>query len=800
MREGPRFSDTALAVLGFLALAVIFSPEAATGEGVFWHHDLRHHHYPWRVWAAEQWSQGIVPWWSSQSANGFPLLAEGEGGFLYPPTMLLFTLLPSGLALNWSVLGHEVLAALGLYLYLRTPTPNGRGATAGPLPPLAAFAGGAIWAFSGLMISHTLYLGMQNALAWLGVALWGARSLRFPVVAVAIGMMGLAGHPQAAAFGGLLCALDAARWALGTQRPLRFLVPWGLSAGLGALVASPQLVASLELSRFSIRDGGVNAAFANIGKLPILEVFNFVLPALFGFDRPVDVQQTYYHRGQSYWGQGEDAWEMCFYLGFPVVVLAVLGVRRERVWAVIAGVAMVLMIGSPLWWLVRQLPGFGYFRFPVRFSIWFTLGLAVLAAHGLEHVRLARNLAFPAWAARYGAWALFLGLVGGGFALRGAEAPLRAALTARYLAKAELPPMPPLDALHTAALAPPEVIPAPEVPDKVDQIFDELWRTTSLTSDRIWTPVLFLLATGLLLRRPKGLIALVVLDLWAFGHNYHPTVPEVETRERPVWLSEEMTEPGGYRTAILDRRVLPTMDTQVGTASLNLLWGSNEVLIPSPLLILRNDAMLGIAGMDVGERGAIKVQRYAENIDVARRMAVKWVVSTWPITGVPLYRQGDVQVGLDDATLPRARMVPCHIRVADGPEEAVANVVFDKVRATNPRETVVLEGAVADGCGNPGEAEITTYADQRVEITAEGPGTLVLADSWYPGWVATVDGAEVPIWRADLLFRAVDVPDGEHTVIFTFDAGTPGRLLVPAGVLLGIMTALSLVWRRSWVT
>ena len=36
--------------------------------------------------------------------------AEGEGGFLYPPTMVLFLLLPDGLALNWSVLGHQVLA------------------------------------------------------------------------------------------------------------------------------------------------------------------------------------------------------------------------------------------------------------------------------------------------------------------------------------------------------------------------------------------------------------------------------------------------------------------------------------------------------------------------------------------------------------------------------------------------------------------------------------------------------------------------------------------------------------------
>ena len=87
---------------------------------------------------------------------------------------------------------------------------------------------------------------------------------------------------------------------------------------------------------------------------------------------------------------------------------------------------------------------------------------------------------------------------------------------------------------------------------QVDQIFQELWLTTSLLSARPWSPFLFLLAAGILVRRPKALIGLVVLDLWVFGHDYHPRMPEVETRRQPDWLSPEMTEPGGFRTAILD--------------------------------------------------------------------------------------------------------------------------------------------------------------------------------------------------------------------------------------------------------
>ncbi|MSP55757.1 MAG: hypothetical protein EXR69_09175, partial [Myxococcales bacterium] len=561
-----KLREVMAACLLFTLVALLFAPDAATGEGVFWHHDLRHHHYPWRVWAADQWRQGVVPWWSSQTANGYPLLAEGEGGFLYPVTMLLFVLLPSGLAMDWTVIAHQVIGAMGVYLWLRTPAPARSGPTGAVLSPAAAWLAGLSFAFSGLLISHTLYLGMQNALAWLGWALWGTRAQRWPVVALAVGMMGLAGHPQAAAFGGLLCALDAARHGLRSPKPLMFWMKWAGAALAGAVIASPQLVASLQLSQFSMRDGGVDSSFAHIGKLPALEILNFVLPALFGFDRPADVEQTYYHRGMSYWGSGEDSWEMCFYLGFPVVILAMLGVKREKWWAGVAVVAMLLMLGTPLWGLLRHLPGFGYFRFPVRFSIWFTLALAVLAGHGVDRLRLTRDVRAPTRAVRRFAFVLLFGLVLGGLGVRSQEGPIRSVLTRHYLAKTELPLIPaglsppPSDPLHMAALPPPELISPAQVPAKVDQIYNQLCLTTSLLSSRTWTPFFLLLLTAACLGRPRALVAVVVLDLWIFGHAYHPRLPESQTRERPVWLQPEMTELGGFRTAILDRRIRPELD------------------------------------------------------------------------------------------------------------------------------------------------------------------------------------------------------------------------------------------------
>jgi uncharacterized membrane protein YfhO len=83
----------------------------------------------------------------------------------------------------------------------------------------------------------------------------------------------------------------------------------------------------------------------------------------------------------------------------------------------------------------------------------------------------------------------------------------------------------------------------------------------------------------------------------------------------------------------------------------------------------------------------------------------------------------------------------------------------------------------------------------RLEVTVERPGYLVLVDSWYPGWNASVDGKPTPIYRADVLFRAVPLTSGQHTVSFeyrplSFLAGAMVSLvslIVMAGIALAVM-------------
>jgi hypothetical protein len=67
-------------------------------------------------------------------------------------------------------------------------------------------------------------------------------------------------------------------------------------------------------------------------------------------------------------------------------------------------------------------------------------------------------------------------------------------------------------------------------------------------------------------------------------------------------------------------------------------------------------------------------------------------------------------------------------------------------------------------------ATIEDYRPERVEIATRAPAEalLVLSDTHYPGWHATLDGKPASILRANGLFRAVVVPKGEHRVVFAY--------------------------------
>ncbi|HVA23750.1 MAG TPA: YfhO family protein [Chloroflexota bacterium] len=81
-----------------------------------------------------------------------------------------------------------------------------------------------------------------------------------------------------------------------------------------------------------------------------------------------------------------------------------------------------------------------------------------------------------------------------------------------------------------------------------------------------------------------------------------------------------------------------------------------------------------------------------------------------------------------------------------------------------------LEPQPAQPGDAPDKVTVDDFRPEHITVrtTSARAGFLVLTQSYYPGWEATVDGVPAHLMAADLLFQAVHVPAGQHTVQFTF--------------------------------
>ncbi|MHB9031751.1 MAG: YfhO family protein [Anaerolineae bacterium] len=90
-------------------------------------------------------------------------------------------------------------------------------------------------------------------------------------------------------------------------------------------------------------------------------------------------------------------------------------------------------------------------------------------------------------------------------------------------------------------------------------------------------------------------------------------------------------------------------------------------------------------------------------------------------------------------------------------------------------------------------ATIEGYTSTRVVVRAQAAsaGLLVLADQYYPGWRATVDGAPVQVLRVNAIQRGVLLGPGEHLVVFSFQPPLLARGLALSA--LGLLLAAGCV-------
>ena len=97
-----------------------------------------------------------------------------------------------------------------------------------------------------------------------------------------------------------------------------------------------------------------------------------------------------------------------------------------------------------------------------------------------------------------------------------------------------------------------------------------------------------------------------------------------------------------------------------------------------------------------------------------------------------------------------------------------------------------------------GQVTIRDYSDTRADLLVDSPAPawLMLADAFYPGWTASVNGKPATIYRANVMFRALQVPAGESAVALQFQPTLWRNALILGLAIWGIVGAVWL-WLRS---
>ena len=665
-----------------------------------------------RVLIGRMLRSGHLPVWTSSLCSGVPL----TGGALDPIGLAAFTFLRPAAALDALVVVLLLVAAHGAYDCAR------RFGADRPGSVLAGIA----YAGSGYIACQLKHLAIVSTVVWLpvGIALLdrglsasdaratpARRALFIAAFGLVFAEQALCGFPQSAYICGLAYAAfacfraGAGRWRL-WRSWLQLLAATGLAALLGAAVGAVILLPLAQLGTISDRAATTGWIWSTGLAYWPRNALTFLVPYING-----DIADNTYVGSWFFW-------EDYGYVGVLTFLLACYGAVREWRRPVIAFVIVmtvlayffVLGVWTPVFriaWLI--IPGMKLFRFPTRFLIVVELGIAVLGGVGLTRLRAELGARSPSPSRR----------------------PLLVAVSICLMTTLDLFIHQPRQNPMVSArdwLAPP--------------------RSVAILHDGASPPRTFTPR-----HRDVHRIAFQVAHGWADVTPYYDLRDVLEPNT------------GG---AFWDT---PSADCYAGVSARWYVdvWGDHN---------REASLMASLSYVDV--RGRV-LQAAPVLANVLRSFGVTHVLSTFPQTGTalaPLGREGKAWIyRVDDAA--RVRIVRA-ARPVTTDRDAMVRLVDPSF---DPNDEILLHDVAGQLPSSPVDdatplstslqrrAVITREDGREIAIDAEAPADafLLLADTYYPGWTAEVDGVETPVYRANVSVRGIRLPKGHHVVRFAYD-------------------------------
>ena len=743
-----RYRADLLCLAGLLILALAFFWPVTLGLGFIPRGggDLASFLWPTYSYAARAYASGRLPLWNPTLYAGAPFAADPQTAAFYPLNLIAYLVAPGFpyVALEALVIVHIWLAGVGMYALLRVWL----GAAS---ERVAALTGAVALMFCDVFIIHVGNYNIIAAASWLPFALaalhralngGGARMRLAAACALTLSM--LAGHAQmtimvwgAVALYGLWSMAGVARsgWRAVGQRALVTAQVLGVAALLSAVAWLP----AAELQGYTAR-AALTYAQATEFSLPWSGLAGLFSPLLLG-------------RGSGdFWAP----WQRveAGYVGVATLLLAAFALARRP--SAITGFLLVIGLGgltlalgpsTPVHGWVYDLIGvFRGLRVPARFIFLTDFALAGLAGFGMQ---LLVTSAGRRW------WLSALAVV-----LAGGAALAYGFGVANAAAGSSHSPWPAVGVAGGLAAA------------------GALLGTRRAGAARwlVW--------------------ALLVADLIGQG-----SWVEMDTADPTLGFDHPVA------LEFLQRRDRPTrIDVAATTVAPDVAARANLEDIGG----IYNP--LGLAAMQtyrdsLGSRGSARYDF----------LGAQWIVADKdqpPADDpqiVPVFVDDPrLDVYLNNGAQPRlslrtgAEIVETGqalARLTDPAFDITRSVLIEPVVATEHGQAGVATPPRWDAAGNgsAGSLLLEAYDPEyvRVRVTTAAPTWLVLADAWYPGWRATVDGEPVAVYRANLAFRAVALETpGEHVVEMVFVPAS--QALGATMAVVGLMVVAGDLVREAW--
>ena len=677
--------------------------------------ELAFEYHPWKVFYRESLLAGYFPLWDPYDFSGQPLLAFSHTGFLYPLGLTYLLSFPA--ATTVSIMVHLLILSCSSYFLFRE---MGRSAPVSLIAGLSFSLSGYVFIFINMVMAlqtftwiPLLFLSALRLARTFKAGWWLSLVLSF-------GMSFTAGDNET-----LLYVIIFLLWSLAIM-PVRdrkkayLLVVLALSAG--AMMSAALFLPLNELVHFSLRGQPVFEPTYSMPAKTYLVTSAFAATSLF---LPLTTPGT---------GFNTVSFTYPIYVGFVIFLGFVMGLfsRSSRTKGIIAFFAAVLVYAvvfmtAPLHRALTYLPVVGKIFNSVAVIPAVSLGLLMIASEGIDDFLAER---FP----RLEKASVYF-LPAYGLLVLASAFMFKLALIARLVLAAALLGFP-------------------------------LWR-------RSYKPAVWV-------------AAIVIIDLFGMAVSYFPRTPYPAFKLDPEFVEK-------FSHSELDGRYLfssPFSYAETGlpfSAGLIADAGSIDTWMRAPLWPYFR--MVSIAFPEILDTRHDKIRFYdqlsfrrvPEIPDRAQAILdlvnLRWVISRTKVatlenkTSWSLKSRRGLFIYENAEALPRVKLFRQAAQVSE--EQAFSWIRDGKL---DIHQQLVISPAgprvPLPSPAPPGDDYVALTRQSPQELTVElrliAFAWLLLAENYYPGWEADLDGRPVRIMRGDYAFRAIAVPEGNHRVRFVY--------------------------------